>query len=77
MALAHELAQSEMSHHPELWKCDGMEKPKWEYTPTLLARAYIEMYNATGDTVICLHREPKNKTTRIPCGTKNERRETR
>lgn len=57
MALAHELAQSEMSHHPELWKCDGMGKPKWEYTPTLLARAYIELYNTTGDKAICLHRK--------------------
>ena len=52
---AEELAQSEMKHHPELWTCDGAVKPKWEYTPTLMARTFVELYNATGDTVYLNH----------------------
>ena len=39
LQLAETVARSEMVHHPELWQCDGVEKPKWEYTPTLMARA--------------------------------------
>lgn len=50
LQLAEQVAQSEMKHHPELWTCDGAQKPKWEYTPTLMARAFLELYTATGDT---------------------------
>lgn len=50
LQLAEQVAQSEMKHHPELWTCDGAQKPKWEYTPTLMARAFVELYTATGDT---------------------------
>ena len=50
-----EIARSEMAHNPELWTCDGAEKPKWEYTPTLMARAFVELYEATGDTLYLNH----------------------
>lgn len=55
LQLAEQVAQSEMKHHPELWTCDGAKKPKWEYTPTLMARAFVELYTATGDTVYLSH----------------------
>lgn len=55
LQLAEQVAQSEMQHHPELWTCDGAQKPKWEYTPTLMARAFIELYTATGDTTYLGH----------------------
>jgi len=50
LQLAEQLAKSEMAHFPELWTCDGAAKPKWEYTPTLVARSFVELYNATRDT---------------------------
>lgn len=53
--LAEEIGKSEMRHNPELWTCDGAAKPKWEYTPTLMARAFIELYEATGDTAYLNH----------------------
>ena len=52
---AEDIAHSEMLHHPQLWTCDGAEKPKWEYTPTLMARAFIELYDATHDTIYLRH----------------------
>lgn len=55
LQLAQEIGKSEMRHNPELWTCDGAEKPKWEYTPTLMARAFVELYNETGDTVYLNH----------------------
>ena len=55
LQLAEELAKSEMAHNPELWTCDGAAKPKWEYTPTLMARAFIELYTRTGDTTYLKH----------------------
>ena len=55
LQLAEELAKSEMAHNPEMWTCDGAAKPKWEYTPTLMARAFIELYTRTGDTVYLNH----------------------
>ena len=55
LQLAEQVAQSEMQHHPELWTCDGAQKPKWEYTPTLMARAFIELYTATSDTTYLGH----------------------
>lgn len=55
LQLAQEIGRSEMVHNPELWMCDGASKPKWEYTPTLMARAFIELYNATGDTAFLNH----------------------
>ena len=55
LQLAEEIAHSEMAHNPELWTCDGAPKPKWEYTPTLMARAFIELYDATGDTTYLNH----------------------
>ena len=55
LQLAEQVAQSEMKHHPELWTCDGAQKPKWEYTPTLMARAFVELYNVTGDTTYLGH----------------------
>ena len=55
LQLAEELGRSEIAHHPELWTCDGAAKPKWEYTPTLMARAFLELYNATGDTAYLGH----------------------
>lgn len=53
--LAKEIANSEMVHHSELWTCDGAAKPKWEYTPTLMARAFVELYKATSDTAYLGH----------------------
>ena len=55
LQLAEEVAKSEMAHNPELWTCDGAQKPKWEYTPTLMARAFVELYAATKDTVYLNH----------------------
>ena len=55
LQLAERLAQSEMAHHPELWTCDGAQNPKWEYTPTMLARSFVELYTATGDTAYLGH----------------------
>ena len=52
---AEEIARSEMAHNPQLWTCDGAAKPKWEYTPTLMARAFVELYTATGDTIYLNH----------------------
>ena len=53
--MAQEIAKSEMAHHPEMWTCDGASKPKWEYTPTLMARAFVELYEATADTTYLGH----------------------
>lgn len=50
MAFANRLAQDEMVRFPELWRCDDNPQPKWEYTPTLMSRAFVELYTATGDT---------------------------
>ena len=55
LQLAERIAQSEMKHNPELWTCDGAQKPKWEYTPTLMARAFVELYTATRDTAYLAH----------------------
>ena len=55
LTTAKEVALSEMRHHPELWMCDGAPKPKWEYTPTLMARAFLELYAQTGDTTFLGH----------------------
>ena len=55
LQLAEDIARSEMAHNPELWTCDGAAKPKWEYTPTLMARAFLELYEATGDTAYLNH----------------------
>ena len=55
LQLAQDVAKSEMAHNPELWTCDGAAKPKWEYTPTLMARAFVELYQATDDTTYLAH----------------------
>ena len=55
LQMAEEIGRSEMVHHPEIWQCDGASKPKWEYTPTLMARAFVELYTATGDTTYLRH----------------------
>ena len=52
---AEAVALSEMKHNPEMWTCDGAAKPKWEYTPTLMARAFLELYARTGDTTYLNH----------------------
>ena len=44
-----------MMHNPELWTCDGAAKPKWEYTPTLMARAFLELYQDAHDTAYLNH----------------------
>lgn len=46
------VAQSEMVHNPELWMADGVKKPKWDYTQTLVARAMLDVYQHSGDTAI-------------------------
>lgn len=55
LQLAEQIARSEIAHNPEIWTCDGAAKPKWEYTPTLMARAFVELYNATGDSLYLNH----------------------
>jgi len=55
LQLAQELAISEMRHNPAMWQCDGAAKPKWEYTPTLMARTFIELYDATQDSIFLNH----------------------
>ena len=55
LKLGERVAQSEMVHNPEIWTCDGAEKPKWEHTPTLMARAFVELYEATGDSQYLAH----------------------
>lgn len=55
LQLAETIARSEMTHNPEMWMCDGAVKPKWEYTPTLMARAFVELYSATRDTAYLNH----------------------
>ena len=49
---AYRIAQSEMQHNPELWMADGVKKPKWDYTQTLVAKAMLDVYQQTGDTAI-------------------------
>lgn len=55
LAFATEIAYSEMTHNPELWMSDYQTKPKWEYTQTLMARAFLELYQQTGDTAVLGH----------------------
>ena len=55
LRFAEEVARSEMRHNPEMWTCDGAPMPKWEYTPTLMARAFTELYTATKDTTYMGH----------------------
>ena len=50
MHYAERIAQSEMQHNPELWMTDGVQQPKWEYTHGLMARSFLQLYQATGDT---------------------------
>ncbi|MDR2511429.1 MAG: glycoside hydrolase family 88 protein, partial [Bacteroidales bacterium] len=45
---AEKMAQSEMILMPEIWMVDFQDKPKWDYTPGLIAKAYLNLYNATG-----------------------------
>ncbi len=52
---AESVAISELTHNPEMWTCDGASQPKWEYTPTLMARAFLELYARTGDTAYLNH----------------------
>ena len=54
---ARKLAQDEMQRFPELWRCDDNPQPKWEYTPTLMARSFVELYTATGDTAYLRYAE--------------------
>ena len=49
---AQRIAYSEMKHNPELWMTDGVKKPKWDYTQTLVARALLNVYQHNGDTAI-------------------------
>ncbi len=55
LQFAEQLAHSEMKHNPELWMSDYQSKPKWEYTQTLMARAFLELYQQTGDTAVLGH----------------------
>lgn len=54
---ARKLAQDEMQRFPELWRCDDNPQPKWEYTPTLMARSFVELYTATGDSAYLRYAE--------------------
>lgn len=45
------LADSQMAHDTCLWQSDGAQKPKWDYTQGLIARAMTEVYKLTGDEV--------------------------
>lgn len=45
------VAHSEMEHNPELWMADFLKKPKWDYTQALVAKAMLQVYEVTEDTV--------------------------
>jgi len=45
---AERFAQSQMAHDPELRMADGVKQPKWDYTQTLVGKAMLQTYQATG-----------------------------
>lgn len=51
---ANRMAQSEMKRNPEIWASD-YDKPKWEYTNALMARAYLELFQLTQDSAYLQH----------------------
>lgn len=51
LAKAEQMGISQMAHCPELWQSDFLKKPKWDYTQGLIAKAMLELYQQTGDTV--------------------------
>ena len=50
MSYAVHLSNSQMQHDSQLWKADGVRKPKWDYTQCLMAKAVLSTYLATDDT---------------------------
>lgn len=48
-AWAVKIADSEMTHNPELWMTDFVKQPKWDYTQGLVAKAILHVYDATGN----------------------------
>lgn len=46
---AKRFADSQMAHDPQLWMSDGVKQPKWDYTQVLLAKAMLQVYQATGE----------------------------
>ena len=44
------LSNSQLQHDPQLWMADGVQKPKWDYTQGLMAKAILATYLATHDT---------------------------
>ena len=47
---AKRFTDSQIKHDPQLWMADGVQKPKWDYTQGLIAKAVTTAYIATGDT---------------------------
>lgn len=43
------VAQSDMHRNPELWMTDFVRRPKWDYTQGLMAKAFTQLYLATGN----------------------------
>ena len=46
---AARVSDSQMRHDPSLSLADGVKKPKWDYTQTLVGRAMVEAYKETGN----------------------------
>ncbi|MBR3647429.1 MAG: glycoside hydrolase family 88 protein [Paludibacteraceae bacterium] len=49
LSYARMFANSQMENNPELWRTDGVKQPKWDYTQALMAKAMLQVYQATGD----------------------------
>ncbi|GEM_PF-62368 len=45
---AERIAASQIKHDPALSLADGVKKPKWDYTQTLVGKAMVEIYRETG-----------------------------
>lgn len=46
---AVKIADSDIKRNPELWMADFVQKPKWDYTQGLMAKAVTQVFKATGD----------------------------
>lgn len=47
MSYANKFAMSQMVNNPELWMTDRVKQPKWDYTQALMAKAMLQVYQAT------------------------------
>ncbi len=49
LSYARWFANSQMEHNTELWRTDGVKKPKWDYTQALVAKAMLQAFQETKD----------------------------